>query len=776
MLIKIGDELFHADSSKINDIRSFFRVESSTWVLDVSKLDGNLYNVSEKIARAIGADAELVRNAIARAVKMHREEEEARLRNRLKKLLEAGVFAVAPTTENMSKSVNTLFTRRGDLYYLDRDKLVEAILKNKIKDGERLVWLVRRIMDSNNLKYYDFHIKWLESNAKNFIEKAVKSYYNRNTIVLVDTGEDIELVFGRKLTSEELAILREAFTTKYYVQDSRGNLIEHRLRVIKYDKERKRYRIPYFAVPHLIKVAGKLGFKRVVNKVNWVRREIPPPPKVDVRLYKFQAQALNAWLDAGCRGVIVVPTGGGKTYIGLIALAYLSVPTLICVTTIELARQWIQKIKEHLGIEDVGLLGGGKHDIKDITVAIYNSAVKHIDKLIDKFDLVIFDECLTYDTLVLTDRGWIPIGEIVEKKLPVRVLTHRGRFMPVIGWHKVPLKKRLVKVVLEDGTEVKCTEDHKFLTDRGWVNAIKLSEYDRVKVFRKSSMNFKVKDVILIEENHDYVYDLTVAEDHSYVANGIIVHNCHHVPADSFRRVAFRLKARKRLGLSATPYRNDRNEALIFFSVGDVVYKAKYEEMVRLKLASPLKYYRVYVRLSPEESMLYSQANGLPNSNPAKVQKLMKIAFNAKEKYEVLKKIIQKLSEDKILVFCQYVEQAKKAYKVIRDVAKGQVVLLTGSTKSGLRKRYFEQFKEGKKRIIVTTTVLDEGIDVPDAETAIIMSGSGTERQMIQRIGRVIRYRPNKVAKVIEIITKNTIEEKIAERRAKVLKEYGIKI
>jgi len=643
MLIKIGDELFHADSSKINDIRSFFRVESSTWVLDVSKLDGNLYNVSEKIARAIGADAELVRNAIARAVKMHREEEEARLRNRLKKLLEAGVFAVAPTTENMSKSVNTLFTRRGDLYYLDKDKLVEAILKNKIKDGERLVWLVRRIMDSNNLKYYDFHIKWLESNAENLIEKAVKSYYNRNTIVMLDTGEDIELVFGRKLTSEELAILREVFTTKYYVQDSRGNLIEHRLRVIKYDKERKRYRIPYFAVPHLIKVAGKLGFKRVVNKVNWVRREIPPPPKVDVRLYKFQAQALNAWLDAGCRGVIVVPTGGGKTYIGLIALAYLSVPTLICVTTIELARQWIQKIKEHLGIEDVGLLGGGKHDIKDITVAIYNSAVKHIDKLKDRFDLFIADES-------------------------------------------------------------------------------------------------------------------------------------HHIPAKVFKEIAFRLKARKRLALSATPYRLDRNEALLFFTMGGIVYKAKYEEMVRLNLASPLKYYRVYVRLSPEESMLYSQANGLPNSNPAKVQKLMKIAFNAKEKYEVLKKIIQKLSEDKILVFCQYVEQAKKAYKVIRDVARGQVVLLTGSTKSELRKRYFEQFKEGKKRIIVTTTVLDEGIDVPDAETAIIMSGSGTERQMIQRIGRVIRYRPNKVAKVIEIITKNTIEEKIAERRAKVLKEYGIKI
>lgn len=639
MLVKIGDELFHADSLKIKSVESFFR-KSGVWELDVSKLDGNLYEISEKIARAVGADADLIRNAIKKAIRMHEKEKDEKLRNELKNLLEGGVFAVAPTTDNVE---NNLFTRRGNLYYLDKDKLTEAILKNKIKDEKRLVWFVKRAMDSANLKYYDFHIDWLKSNAGNIIKKAIENYYNRNTIVMLDTGEDIELVFGRKLTSEELVVLREAFTTKYYVQDSHGNLTEHRLRVIKYDRERRRYRIPYFAVPHLMKVAKKLGFKRIVNKVDWVKREIPSPPKVDVKLYRFQAQALNAWLDGGCRGVVVVPTGGGKTYIGLVALAYLSVPALVCVTTIELARQWIQKIKEHLGVEDVGLLGGGKHDIKDITVAIYNSAVKHIDKLKDRFDLFIADES-------------------------------------------------------------------------------------------------------------------------------------HHIPAKVFKEIAFKLKARKRLALSATPYRLDRNEALLFFTMGGIVYKAKYEEMVRLRLASPLKYYRVYVRLSPEESMLYSQANGLPNTNPARIQKLMKIAFNAKEKYEVLKKIIQKLPEDKVLVFCQYVEQARKAYRAIRDIAGGQVALFTGSTKSELRKKYFEQFKEGRKRIIVTTTVLDEGIDVPDAETAIIMSGSGTERQMIQRIGRVIRYRPNKVAKVIEIITRNTIEEKIAERRAKVLREYGIKI
>ncbi|HDH45016.1 MAG TPA: hypothetical protein ENG66_06480 [Thermococcus sp.] len=767
-----------------NILGKYFKVEDSVWILDVTKLDGDIREISRRIASLLNEDAEYVAQAVKQAIEDHRRKTEEELRRRLVSLLGAGVFAVAPaTTEEETKNADSIFTKRGDLYYLNKTKLAEAVLKKGIRTTDGIVRFIRNVMDLSNLRYFEEHLKWLESNAEDLLKGAVREYYSRTTIVLRDTGEDVEIIFGRRLSAEEMAVLREAFTTTYYVQDSMGNLTEHRLRVIKYDRRRGTFRIPYFAVPHLFKVAKRLGFRRVIDNVNWVKREILPPPKVDIRLYKFQAQALNAWLDANCRGVVVVPTGGGKTYIGMTALGYLSVPTLICVTTIELARQWIQKIKEHLGIEDVGLLGGGKHDIKDITVAIYNSAVKYIDRLIDRFDFIIFDECLTYDTLILTDRGWLPIGVIVEKGLPVKVLTHKGRFMPVIGWHKIPLKKRLVRVVLEDGTEIKCTEDHKFLTNRGWVEAVKLLSGDilyKVACSEKGQSDEinGVGGVIhnTVDEIQDFVYDITVAEDHSYVANGVIVHNCHHVPADSFRNVAFRLKARRRLGLSATPYRYDRNEALIFFSVGSVVYKAKYADMVRLRLASPLKYYRLYVRLNPEEYEQYLRASKISNSNPSKVQKLMKVAFNAREKYEVLKKVVRKLPEDKILVFCQYVDQAKRAYRALLEVAKGQVALLTGTTRADLRKKYFEQFKEGKKRIIVTTTVLDEGIDVPDAETAIILSGSGTERQMIQRIGRILRYRPNKVAKAIEIITRNTIEERIAERRSKVLKDYGISV
>ena len=785
--LRIGNAIFckRIDLMRFRNILGkYFKVEDSVWILDVTKLDGDIREISRRIASLLNEDAEYVAQAVKQAIEDHRRKTEEELRRRLVSLLGAGVFAVAPaTTEEETKNADSIFTKRGDLYYLNKTKLAEAVLKKGIRTMDGMMRFIKNVMDLSNLRYFEEHLKWLESNAEDLLKGAVREYYSRTTIVLRDTGEDVEIIFGRRLSAEEMVVLREAFTTTYYVQDSMGNLTEHRLRVIRYDRRRGTFRIPYFAVPHLFKVAKRLGFRRVIDNVSWVRREIPPPPKVDIRLYKFQAQALNAWLDANCRGVVVVPTGGGKTYIGMTALGYLSVPTLICVTTIELARQWIQKIKEHLGIEDVGLLGGGKHDIKDITVAIYNSAVKYIDRLIDRFDFIIFDECLTYDTLILTDRGWLPIGVIVEKGLPVKVLTHKGRFMPVIGWHKIPLKKRLVRVVLEDGTEIKCTEDHKFLTNRGWVEAVKLLSGDilyKVACSEKGQSDEinGVGGVIhnTVDEIQDFVYDITVAEDHSYVANGVIVHNCHHVPADSFRNVAFRLKARRRLGLSATPYRYDRNEALIFFSVGSVVYKAKYADMVRLRLASPLKYYRLYVRLNPEEYEQYLRASKISNSNPSKVQKLMKVAFNAREKYEVLKKVVRKLPEDKILVFCQYVDQAKKAYRALLEVAKGQVALLTGTTRADLRKKYFEQFKEGKKRIIVTTTVLDEGIDVPDAETAIILSGSGTERQMIQRIGRILRYRPNKVAKVIEIITRNTIEERIAERRAKVLEEYGIKI
>ena len=74
-----------------------------------------------------------------------------------------------------------------------------------------------------------------------------------------------------------------------------------------------------------------------------------------------------AWLKSGKRGVIVLPTGAGKTSVALKAIALLSVPTLIVVPTIDLMSQWASAIREKLGVEP-GMVGGGRDEKKGITV------------------------------------------------------------------------------------------------------------------------------------------------------------------------------------------------------------------------------------------------------------------------------------------------------------------------------------------------------------------------------------------------------------------------
>jgi superfamily II DNA or RNA helicase len=61
--------------------------------------------------------------------------------------------------------------------------------------------------------------------------------------------------------------------------------------------------------------------------------------------------------------------------------------------------------------------------------------------------------------------------------------------------------------------------------------------------------------------------------------------------------------------------------------------------------------------------------------------------------------------------------------------------------------------------------VLNEGVDVPEANVAIVLSGSGTQREHVQRLGRVLRKRDGKQARLYEIVTRDTMEEQVSERR-----------
>ena len=78
-----------------------------------------------------------------------------------------------------------------------------------------------------------------------------------------------------------------------------------------------------------------------------------------------------------------------------------------------------------------------------------------------------------------------------------------------------------------------------------------------------------------------------------------------------------------------------------------------------------------------------------------------------------------------------------------------------------------QRFKAGEYQTLVASHVLNEGVDVPDARIAIILSGTGSSREYIQRLGRVLRKgaTPDKQAILYEVITENTSEERTSERR-----------
>ncbi len=125
--------------------------------------------------------------------------------------------------------------------------------------------------------------------------------------------------------------------------------------------------------------------------------DLPPPPRVAFAggdlppLRKEQREALAAWEGAGHRGVIVMPTGTGKTQVALAAMARLRAATLIVAPVRDLMHQWHQRILRGLGY-DAGIVGDTFFNIRPVTVTTYDSAYLHMAEMGERFALIIFDE------------------------------------------------------------------------------------------------------------------------------------------------------------------------------------------------------------------------------------------------------------------------------------------------------------------------------------------------------------------------------------------------
>ncbi|WP_128225713.1 DEAD/DEAH box helicase family protein [Halobacteriaceae archaeon SHR40] len=118
-------------------------------------------------------------------------------------------------------------------------------------------------------------------------------------------------------------------------------------------------------------------------------------PSVAIEPRDYQQEALSAWRANDRRGSVIFPTGSGKTFLAVQAIADAGVSSLIVVPTIDLMNQWHATLTNAFSDQlpdGIGVLGGGNHDVTDITVTTYDSAYRYINEYGDQFGLLVVDE------------------------------------------------------------------------------------------------------------------------------------------------------------------------------------------------------------------------------------------------------------------------------------------------------------------------------------------------------------------------------------------------
>ena len=239
---------------------------------------------------------------------------------------------------------------------------------------------------------------------------------------------------------------------------------------------------------------------------------------------------------------------------------------------------------------------------------------------------------------------------------------------------------------------------------------------------------------------------------------GLVIYDeVHMLPAPVFRVVA-ELQAVHRVGLTATLVREDGCEGYVFSLVGPKRYDVPWKELERSDWIAHAECVEVRLDL-PEESLLKYSA--------ATQREKFKIASLNSMKYKVVKELVEKYPDDKILVIGQYLDQLGEIAKLLG------APIITGKTPNVERDKIYSDFRSSKIRVLVVSKVANFAIDLPDASLAIQVSGTfGSRQEEAQRLGRVLRPK-ERTSRFFTLITRNTVEEDFGNNRQKFLAEQG---
>ncbi len=268
----------------------------------------------------------------------------------------------------------------------------------------------------------------------------------------------------------------------------------------------------------------------------------------------------------------------------------------------------------------------------------------------------------------------------------------------------------------------------------------------------------------------------------------IIFDEVHHLPSEGYKQIAELFASPFRLGLTATYKRDDQLHKELPRLIGKKIYDITPDNLSENHLA-PYEVKKIKVPLTDKEQKEYTNAyetfksyiisNHIQMNNSKDFKRLIlrsgndlnariallarnkaeKIAFNSQNKLNELSKLLKK--KNRTIIFTKY---NRMVYKISKRFL---IPCITHQIKKGERNDILTKFKKGLYSTIVTSQVLNEGINVPEANIGIILSGTGSSREYIQRLGRLLRPRKDKKAILYEIITQNTLEVRIANKRSK---------
>jgi DNA excision repair protein ERCC-3 len=242
---------------------------------------------------------------------------------------------------------------------------------------------------------------------------------------------------------------------------------------------------------------------------------------------------------------------------------------------------------------------------------------------------------------------------------------------------------------------------------------------------------------------------------------GLIVYDeCQHIPASIYKRTV-NLQTRHRLGLSATPIREDDKEEEIYTLIGPPI-GADWESLFEAGfVAEP----EVEIRYVPWDTDTARNEHASADAGHAK----RKLAAMNLAKLTEVRQLRRNHSDAKALVFCEYLDHGEALGEAL------SAPFVNGSMAHHRRQALFAEFRDGHRDTLVISRVGDEGIDLPNAELAIVASGlGGSRRQGTQRAGRTMR--PAGTATMHVLATRGTTEEEFAQRQMHHLAAKGVRV